>query len=1364
MIAVLKLIDCLPELLPIPLKVPNQWRKVLIIVALLVSQLMPGLSQTLPQTNITIESGLINNEVTAIHQDSYGFMWFGTRGGLNRYNGYDFNIIRSNPGSRNNLSNQAVEVIAEHEHTLWIGNKTGGLNSYDLRSDSITHYNPPDSIKIQEIKSLLTNKNGDLFIGCLHGLYLLRGGQFYIIDKQLTVNALALDEEGDLWIGAVTGLFKYNKQAGNTEPVKLWAGVPDITAIAVLPATHTLVIGTWRLGLLCYDYVKKETKQYLSTNSHNGLLSDNVYRVLIDRNHTIWVGTWGGGISRFDPQAGTIEPIRIKPANIYNKDYDIILSLLQDKTGIIWVGTDGGGVCGLDPNRKQFNTISNQWSDKPLLQNTHITAVYEDTHGGLWLGTKGGGLTYSSDKKNFTAKALGFNTIRINTFFEDGQDLWVGTGNGLVIFRQYATRSTPIVLKWAPSDNTTLSGPKITSIVKDKNQIIWIGTQEHGLNRLIGYNNGVPQFKRYPEQVGVKGAIQNDRISCMLVDKTNRLWVGTYDGLHLYDREKDAFTVIGRKNDLSSSGTLSNNTILSLTEDNYGTIWVGTQQGLNRLRFSESGQLTIRPYFQCPGFPNDYIHAVLIDNENNVWMSTNRGITKFNTQSNTFRNFDTRDGISSNTFSENASCMKQDGEMFFGGINGVTYFYPDSIYLNHNKPPVYITGLRINNQDVKVGQSVKNDIILSRALFLTKRIHLTYRENIISISFAALDFHAPDKNQYEYKLEGFDDKWVPAGYNRAVTYTSLPSGTYTFKVRASNSDLIWNDSIATLQISISAPPWKTWWAYLLYFLLIAGLLYLSRHIKLSRIYLQNRLQIANLNYEKEREIAEIKGKFFTNISHEFRTPLTLMISPLEELASDSRLDRTVRATVSKIQHQSKRLLSLINQLLDFHKAASSTLQLNAAYHDIVAICRGVASSFDEEAVRKSIDFVFHSNERSLYLYVDREKIEIIIYNLLSNAFKFTDMGGNIRLALNYLPGPEPVCQILVSDTGKGISDQDKTKIFDRFYQVSQAEPGKYMGTGIGLAFVKDLVELHSGSIGLTDNQPCGSLFSISLPAEKIRRGDDLLPYNPEKEQGTDESEEKNDTAEKPILLVVEDNEELNAYLCSLLGRWGEVVSAHNGLEGMEKALQYIPDLVVSDVMMPEMDGYTLCKSIKEDNRTSHIPVILLTAKSDDSSQVEGIQLGADIYLGKPFKPAILLSHIKNLIKSRRKLKELFAQRLTLDPSEVEVSSFNEAFIKNAIRYVEDNIETDDLSIDDLAIQLNMSRSTFYRKLKALTGMSGSDFIRMIKLKRSAQLLKTGEYTVSMAAYNAGFNDLKHFRKSFQKQFGVTPSAYMKKKD
>lgn len=1310
------------------------------------------------ENNITIDDGLINNEVTAIHQDQYGFMWFGTRGGLNKYNGYDFYTIRSKPNSINNLTNQAVEAIAEFKHTLWLGNKTGGLNSYNFLTDSITHYNPPKSVKIQEIKALFVDDDGTLFIGSVHGLYTLKNGKYNIIDKNSIVYAITKDRNGQIWIGSGLGLSKYNAKSKHLENIHLLSKNFDVTSIAVDKKVNKLYLGTWNNGLVIYDINQQNTEQLLPDSQPNSLSNKNTYRVFVDKSNQIWIGTWGGGLNKFNQNTKRFSKIRIKPFNVFSKDYDIILSITEDSNGILWIGTDGGGISKIDPYRKKFKTISNSYDGKPIMNNLHITAVFEDKHGGLWLGSRGGTLSYTLDKKHFETPRFNFKISGVNTFFQNNKELWIGTANGILILKDFQHAKNAKLVTRVIGNEQSLSGPKVTTILKDQDGNIWVGTQEHGLNRIIGYKDNQPVFKHYPEEAGVSGAIQNSRISCMLLDKMNRLWVGTYDGLHLYNKEKDNFQLI--KRDFKNEKGLSNNTILSMAEDSFGNIWIGTQQGLNKLSFNDKGNLKIKSYYQTQGFPNDYIHAVLVDKDNNIWMSTNMGITKFNVQNNYFRNFDVRDGVSSNTSSENAACKSRNGQLFFGSISGITYFYPDSIYLNHSKPAIYITDLQINNKEAGVNKVIADRTILSKPLYLTKNISLSYKENIISITYAALDYHASDKNQYQYKLEGFDDKWVYAGKKRTVTYTNLPSGTYTFKVKASNSDQIWSNNIASIQLEILPPPWRTWWAYSIYAMLILGLLWLSRYFTLNRIYLQNRLEIANLNYEKEHEIAEIKSKMFTNISHEFRTPLTLMIGPLEDLAEDEKIDTSVKRVIGKVQNQSRRLLSLVNQLLDFNKAEANSLKLNVSYQNVVSLSKSIANSFEDEAKRKKIDFTFKANSKEIYLWVDKDKLESIEYNLLSNAFKFTPNGGEISFEVNFVNAALPKCEIIVTDTGKGVKEEDKVRIFDRFYQAAQAEPGKYVGTGIGLAFVKDLVELHRGTILLEDHYPQGTRFIIELPAEEVACQEDEIAEEI-KVLNDFEEEEESAIADAPILLVVEDNEELNQYLCKTLSKIGEVISAKDGKEGVEKAFQTIPDLVVSDVMMPEIDGYELCKTLKEDNRTSHIPIILLTAKSDDVSHIQGMKSGADNYLAKPFKPAILVSHVKNLIKSRKKLKELFAHQLNLEPSEVEVTSFDEEFIKNTIRFIEENMVKDEFSIDELANQVNMSRSTFYRKLKALTGMSGSDFIRTIKLKRSAQLLKSGEYSVSMAAYDAGFNDLKHFRKSFQKQFGVTPSEYMR---
>ncbi len=1318
---------------------------------------------------ITIDNGIVNNEVTAIHQDKYGFLWFGTRGGLNRYDGYDFDLIRYNQFSKKNLSNQAVEVIAEDRNNiLWIGTKNGGLNSYDILKDSIYHYKPPANIRIQEIRSLKVAKNGILYIGSLYGLYTLNKNKFNLIWQSNAVYSITEDDNGNIYYGTSSGLFIYNPKLKESKKIDLKLPAV-ITSIAFDSKSNTFYLGTWGKGLLAYNSKTKYTKQYLTKVNYNetGFNNNDTYRVFLDRSNQLWVGTWGGGLKIFSPLTGEFSQVQIKSNDAYNTDYDIILSIEQDASGIIWVGTDGGGICKIDPFKKNFKIASTNSLTSNGINNLHVLSVLEDDFNRIWLGSRGGGLSFSANKKDFIQKDLGSNTKIVRSFFiHQNKHLWVGHSKGLSIINNFYYQNKEYVnITSNVNDKQSLSGPKVTSIVQDQNKIIWVGTQEFGLNRVIGFRENIPYFKRYPEKNGFKGKLQNARISCMLVDTKNRLWVGTYDGLHLYQRKTDDFIVF--KHIIDKPNSISNSTILSLAEDKSGNIWVGTQQGLNKLQADKNQNITVKTYFESAGFPNDYVHAIQIDNQNNVWVSTNRGISKFNPTENLFRNFDKRDGIASNTFSENASFKSRKGLIFFGGITGLTYFNPDSIKLNSREPVVFLTKLKINNNDIKVGANADNSI-LTKAFFLTPKIELSYEENIITLYFSALDFHASDKNQYRYKLDGFDKDWVTSDRRRSVTYTNLPSGSYTFTVQASNSDQTWNNKGAVLNIVVFPPPWKTWWAYTFYALIIGGILFWSRYNTLSKLNLKNKLEIADINYKKEHEIAEVKSKLFANISHEFRTPLTLMIGPLEGLKDSQDTSDEVKGVINKVQNQTKRLLSLINQLLDFNKAEGNALQLKANDFDMINISKSIFDSFIDEAKRKSIKFSFISNQSELIAHVDKDKIESILYNLLSNAFKFTPKNGNIDFHVELFDDKSNFI-LAVKDSGTGISDEDKNRVFDRFYQVAQAEAGQYASTGIGLAFVKDLVTLHNGNIQIEDNKPIGTIITITFPVGQIYKEIDVHLNQTAKAvidaKQTDIISNYNfdkQLEELPIILVVEDNEELNHYICKTLEPIGKVISANNGKEGFDLAIKEMPDLIISDVMMPIMDGYQMCNAVKKDLKTSHIPIILLTAKVDDVSVIEGVKTGADSYLAKPFNPNILLTYALNLIENRKKLKELFNHTMNLAPGEIEVNSSEQEFIAKAIQYIEDNINTDEMSIDDLASSLNMSRSTFYRKLKAVTGMSGTDFIKLIKLKRSAQLLKTGEYSVSSAAYTSGFNDLKHFRKSFYAQFGIMPSEFLKK--
>ncbi|MGZ6519901.1 MAG: ligand-binding sensor domain-containing protein, partial [Bacteroidia bacterium] len=633
---------------------------------------------------VTINNGLINNEVTAIHQDKYGFLWLGTRGGLDRYDGYDFKLIGHNPQLKNTLTNQSVEAIAEDEFQgiLWIGTKSGGLNSYNLLTDSVSSYNPPLNIKIQEIRCLAVDKFGTLFIGALNGFYCYKKGKFEVINDHQLTNAVKIDSKDRVWVGTSAGLFEYNYHSNKLNRVKLNFDNVDITSIAVDNATETLYFGTWKKGLIKYQIKTTQTTQFLhKSDDEKSLSQNNTYRVFLDNDKNLWVGTWGGGLNKLDNKSNTFQHINIKPDGIYNIDYDVILSMIQDRSGVIWIGLDGGGVCKINSSGHGFKNITHSISPSNNLLNTHIRSVFQDSKGGLWLGTKGSGLFYSKNRVYFGHQQP-LTSGSVNVFFENNQkDLWVGSSDGLYIYQNFYNKPPPplqVVNNFY--DTSSLSGPQVTAIVKDQDQTIWVGTQEHGLNKLLAATNGKFRFKRYKAKIGSKGALQNERISCLLVDFKNRLWVGTYGGLYLYNRDKDDFFLF--RGEVNGKNTLSNNTIISLAQDHKGNIWIGTEQGLNELIYNDLHHYTFKRYFESAGFPNDYVHAIQVDRFDDIWMSTNSGITKLKTKTQTFLNFNNENGVSFNTFAQNSSFLARDGEIFFGGPSGLTYFYPDSIFLD----------------------------------------------------------------------------------------------------------------------------------------------------------------------------------------------------------------------------------------------------------------------------------------------------------------------------------------------------------------------------------------------------------------------------------------------------------------------------------------------------------------------------------------------------------------------------------------------------------------------------------------------------------------------------------------------------------
>ena len=892
-------------------------------------------------------------------------------------------------------------------------------------------------------------------------------------------------------------------------------------------------------------------------------------------------------------------------------------------------------------------------------------------------------------------------------------------------------------------------------------------------------------------------SISKNSVWTIYQDKQETIWVGTTGGLNKLipsDNNNSRATFIHYTHDSENSSSLSSNYISSLYEDNSGNFWVGTAGGgLNK--FDRESEVCIRFNVE-DGLSDNLISGILEDSEGNLWLSTGNGLSKFNPKTKTFNNYTTKDKLQSNWFQGGIAYFKnKNGEMFFGGNNGFNSFYPDSIKENVRIPSVVITDSRLFNNSISIGlDTTTNRTILSKSITETNEIELTYKDYIISFEFAALDFHTPEKNKYAYIMEGFDKGWTYTDASRRfATYTNLDPGEYVFKVRGSNNDGIWNEAGTSIKLVITPPWWSTWWAYTLYILFGLGLLYSLRRYELNRTLLKNQVKLDEVKLKEREETDKMKSRFFANISHEFRTPLTLILGPTEKVLSESK-DNETKKQLSIVKRSANRLLGLINQLLDLSKLEAGKLELKASKTNIVTFIKGLTMSFESMAERKDITLKIKSSSDEIELYFDKEKMTNIMTNLLSNAFKFTPEGGQITVALSLIPSPsgrgmskgqgEGEVRITVLDTGVGISQEELSKLFDRFYQVDSSQTREHEGTGIGLALTKELVELHHGTISVDSKLGSWTEFTVTLPLGEKHLNDEEIVEEPVILSGAKNLTEpviddfiktdslssfdklrtpQNDNTldeDKNIVLVVEDNSDVREFIKDALGNEFQIEEAQNGEQGVRKAEQVIPDLIISDVMMSKMDGNELTKRLKNDEKTSHIPIILLTAKSEQQSKLEGLETGADDYLTKPFDTKELRVRINNLISIRKKLQEKYSKGDFIPVKKIEgkkLSDLDERFMSKVMEVIESHISEEEFSIEEFDREIGMGRVQLYRKVKALTGKSPSRYIRSIRLNRAKNMIEEKKGNISEIAYSVGFSSPQYFTRCFKEEFGFPPS-------
>lgn len=1342
--------------------------------------------------HLTINEGLSQNTVYCTLQDNKGFIWIGTEDGLNRYNGYDFIIYKHNSHA-NTLSNSQVTCLFEDQSkTLWVGT-TDGVNIYNRNSDSFKRLftlSKKSSESNDFITTILQDKAKNIWVATYDGLklydsvkktftsFLISNPSHSKLTNKIQTMTLA---NHVLWIGTGNDLKLFDINAHTFMPLP-----PVLNSNEELKHSGIRCIrqdkygnywiGTENAGLFHYNVQNNTCTNYRhQANNPNSLLTSIVRDVLINDNNEIWIGT-REGLSIL--KSGVINNYTYDKYNPEALTHNSIRHFMKDRAGNIWVGTFAGGLNVFYAESKNFVNISEQIGLKPGLSQRVVSAIIKNTDGSLWVGTEGGGLNFADLKNNIfryypltDAQNLNGSNIIKSLSKDRLGNLWVGTYNGLYYFDVSKRRFLPF--KYFRNDSTTIATNQFYAL--DATGInLCIGTNGAGLQFL----NKTGQVTTYLHSQNNAHSISSNNISALLYDKGN-YWVGTQRGLNYFDSSSKSFTRLKHNDDDPYS--ISSNAVISLFADTRHRLWVGTEGG--GINYYDSAKHRFYSIGEADGLGNGVVHAINEDLEGNLWVSTNKGLSKivFRQFSVPFANhikvtnYTIADGLPSNQFSNGSTNPNPGHQLIFGSITGITFFDPTHIITNTYKPPVVITDFLIRNKPVLPGEP---DSPLQSQINETNAITLTHDQGFISFKFAALNFINPDNNSYAYKLDGFkgDNGWHYVNNQRMATYTNLDAGTYFFKVKASNNDGVWNDQIKTIKLIVLPPWWKTWWAYLIYIVIIGLLLYLFYWYAIKTAKLTNELEFEYLSHQKDQELAQRKLTFFTNISHEIKTPLTLILAPLEKLIKLNESNNKVQNQLMLMQRNGERLIRLINQLLDFRKFEAGNMKLHAAEGNVVRFINEIVISFEGYAQSKNIALSFKSQSDDIKVYFDRDKLEKVLYNLISNALKFTPSNGKVMVNVQ---SDTANLLINVKDNGVGIPPENMDKIFDCFNHFSDPKQS-VSGTGIGLSFSQGLVELHGGSISVASNMSTGTergqtCFTVKLPLGTAHlHPDQIVPDFKDSENidqyldnrklkagliKADITQTPTTDAEKPVMLIVEDNADVLSFVAENFGNNYLVHTAADGVEGLKLATELMPDIVISDVMMPNMNGITLCSKIKTDARTSHIPVILLTARTPLIFKLEGLETGADDYITKPFSIDVLETRVRNLIESRKKLRDRYRKEISLQPQNVAITSPDEKFLSKVMAFIELNMSETTLSVEELGKEVGMSRVTLYRKIKALTNQTAIEFIRGVRIKRAAQLLEQNKFNVSEVAYMVGFVDVDYFRKCFKEQYGYTPKEY-----
>ena len=1353
----------------------------------------------------SILNTLSSKDVQSVYQDRDGYIWISTRNGLFQYDGYSITTYKSNLYCPDLLSSNNIFCVAEDScHRLWIGTYSG-LNVLDKRTGEVRKIENAE-LSSTGISQILVTSDQRILFATEAGLfeYQESDNSFLVYDAsntggvfpRNTVKSLFEDDRGDIWIGTWnSGLYRCEKKTG-----KYWK-YPRMNSgnsahVVFQDSYKNIWVGTWGSGLHllhnAYDPERTTWTTFVHNEKQPYTISDNlIYAISEDVNtHSLWVGT-RSGLSILPLQNGPISFSGFE--NCYSGESENtitsseVASLLRDRQGIMWVGMIGGGVNMVNTRKAKFN-LDRLTETKRMLKSNSVRSLLLDDEGQLWMGIS----TYGFGVKNCqTEKFVHYNQMPdfmsykgISTVMSIMQSpttghIWIGVYNGGAYELDKHAPVGKRVKAYNSGNASWMCNSCIYDIYEDSKQNLWFATRGGVSMRAA---DGTPVRI---DSLKVGGVAIQDMVAMQLVEGSNgEMWMASNthgvvriqgSGHSLNGYKLSAYSVV--------NGKLNSNYADCIYKDIEGRIWVGT--GGSGLSLYDAVEDRFLPVHKLWNLPGDAITSIQSDKKGNLWLGTNAGLLRLTVprdlQNVTYRLYTTSDGLQDNIFNRGASFVASDGEMFFGGHRGYNSFYPDKQDEQVFSSPVVITDIKVFNQSWTALSGEERSEISSLSPRFTDKIVLNYKRNNFSIEFSALEYANPERNQYAFRLDGFDADWQHTDASkRFAYYNNLKSGTYTFYVKSSNSNGIWDENVQTVKVVILPPPWKTWWAYTLYIILLVGIVWYIYRIIRNRIRLRNALHLREMEQAKSEEINHAKLQFFTNITHELLTPLTIISASVDELKQTAP---AYKEQYDVMTHNINRLIRLLQQILEFRKAETGNLKLKVLQGDLVMFVRRSLDGFRPLMKKKDIHFTIQSSVNKYLAFFDPDKLDKILYNLLSNASKYNKPGGKVGIELSCDEANGVAC-IIVKDNGPGIPKESQKNLFKRFYE-GDYRKFNTIGTGIGLSLVRDLVVLHHGSIFVESEEGKGTAFKIEFPVHRFAYSEEeiddavtLLDSDgidavqedvviEDTQTGASEdnavSAELNVAEKSHTLLLVEDNEDLLGLMVKLLGSDYTIHTATNGKEALEVVESEDIDLIVSDVMMPVMDGIEFCRSIKGNFDTSHIPLILLTAKKQEEDRVEAYESGADAFITKPFNLSVLHARIGNLLKSRERVMKDFKKQLVFEAKELNYTSMDEDFLQRAIDCVNRHLDDPGFDQTQFLEEMNTTKSTFFRKLKSLTGLTYVSFIRNIRMKAACHIMEEKKHVrISELAYAVGYNDPRYFSSIFKKEIGMQPSEYMER--